>query len=178
MQPAAAEKCRSADVINAVRQSDRRHADAESESLLPDGRNGLRQGQLRKSRAFGEGKEPHGLQALRKVDPAQAGVEIDVMESFAPGDVVDHWCHYNGYGIDHRHQRAGEGAKGLSLDGYHLFGVEWNDEGYTFYIDGRADGHVPGPVSQCPEFILIGTEVQGYRNAGHAPMQHDDGKQI
>ena len=47
--------------------------------------------------------------------------------------------------------------------------MQWDETGYTFYIDGEEDGHVDGPVSDCPEFILVGTEVMGYRNADHAP---------
>lgn len=103
------------------------------------------------------------------LNPAQAGVEIDVMESFHPGDVIDHYCHFDGYGKDHKCHHEGKGAKGLNLDEYHTFAVEWDETGYTFYIDGEEDGHVDGPVSDCPEFILVGTEVMGYRNADHAP---------
>lgn len=103
------------------------------------------------------------------LDPAQAGVELDIMESFHPGDVILHCCHYNGYGIDHRDSRAGEGRRGLDLNEYHTFAMEWDETGYTFYIDGEEDGHVDGPVSDCPEFILVGTEVMGYREAEHAP---------
>lgn len=105
------------------------------------------------------------------LDPAQAGVELDIMESFIPGDVIAHYCHYNGYGIDHRDVHAGEGRKNLDLDEYHVFGMEWNENGYDFYIDGELDGHVDAPVSDCPEFILVGTEVQGYREADHLPTQ-------
>ena len=105
------------------------------------------------------------------LDPAQAGVELDIMESFVPGDVIEHCCHYNGYGIDHRCVSAGVGRKGMDLDEYHVFGMEWNENGYDFYIDGELDGHVDAPVSDCPEFILVGTEVQGYREADHMPTQ-------
>ncbi len=103
------------------------------------------------------------------LNPAQTGVEIDVMESFKPGKVSRHACHYGGYGIDHRDAHGGVGADSLDLDEYHTFAVDWSDDGYTFYIDGKEDGHVSGPVSDCPEFILVGTEVRGYRDAVPAP---------
>ena len=105
------------------------------------------------------------------LDPAQAGVELDIMESFAPGDVIDHYCHFSGYGIDHKAVHAGEGRKGLDLNEYHVFGMKWDENGYDFYIDGELDGHVDAPVSECPEFILVGTEVKGYRDADHLPTQ-------
>lgn len=104
-------------------------------------------------------------------DPAQTGVEIDVMESFHPGNCIDHYLHWGGYGKDHKCAHAGAGDPALDLDAYHTFAVEWSKDGYTFYIDGKEDGHLDGPVSNCPEFILIGTEVQGYRSAEHAPTE-------
>ena len=56
---------------------------------------------------------------------------------------------------------------GMDLDGeaWHVFGMLWDEkEGYTFYVDGKEDGHIPGPISRIPQFILISTEVQGYRS--------------
>lgn len=103
------------------------------------------------------------------LDTATSGVEIDIMESFHPGDVIHHSLHYAGYGHDHKAVNNGVGAKGLDLDEYHTFAVDWNEKGYTFYIDGREDGHCDTAVSMIPEFILISTEVNGYRSAAHAP---------
>ena len=44
-----------------------------------------------------------------------------------------------------------------------MFGMKWDENGYTFYVDGKEDGHISEPVSQIPQFILISTEVNGYR---------------
>ena len=49
--------------------------------------------------------------------------------------------------------------------------MNWDESGYTFYIDGVEDGHIDGHVSQIPEFILISTEVQGYRSKEHHPTE-------
>lgn len=95
-------------------------------------------------------------------DTATAGVENDIMESFAPGEIIEHCNHYNGYGEDHKQAAAGSGMK-LSLDEYHTFGMLWTKDGYTFYVDGKEDGHISEPVSHRPQFILISTEVMGYR---------------
>ena len=42
--------------------------------------------------------------------------------------------------------------------------------GYTFYVDGEEDGHIEDFVSHIPEFILISTEVRGYRMENHEPI--------
>jgi hypothetical protein len=38
-------------------------------------------------------------------------------------------------------------------------------------IDGKEDGHIDTSVSNCPEFILISTEVNGYRKEDHRPAK-------
>ena len=105
------------------------------------------------------------------LDPAVSGIENDIMESFTPGNIVGHYNHYNGYGVDHKDAHAGEGMD-LSLDEYHTFGMLWTPEGYTFYVDGKQDGEtITEPVSHIPQFILLTTEVDGYRKAEHAPTE-------
>ena len=54
---------------------------------------------------------------------------------------------------------------------YHTFGLLWEPDGYTIFVDGRQHGEKTDvkkgePVSQVPEFILISTECQWYRNDG------------
>lgn len=96
------------------------------------------------------------------LNPEVSGVENDIMESFEPGKIIQHCNHYNGYGEDHAQAEAG---KGMELDPniFHTFGMLWTENGYTFYVDGKEDGHVESPVSKIPQFILISTEVNGYR---------------
>ena len=36
-------------------------------------------------------------------------------------------------------------------------------------MDGKEDGHIPGPISKIPQFILISTEPRGYRMEDHRP---------
>ncbi len=115
------------------------------------------------------------------LDPRRAGVEHDIMESFHPGDVIPHWFHANGYGPDylgfasprkpeglsvHDHNLAG--AIHLDKTQFHDFGMLWEPDGYTLYIDGAQHGPKVGggegeAVSQVEEFILISTEAQYYR---------------
>ena len=104
------------------------------------------------------------------LDPTESGTEIDIMESFNPGRIAPHNAFTGGYGLDMK--RAIVGGK-LALDEteFHRFGVLWDETGYTFYVDGKEDGHISEFVSKRPEFILISTEVKGYRTDEHAPVQ-------
>ena len=103
--------------------------------------------------------------------PETSGVEIDVMESFHPGEVIHHSLHFAGYGEDRVSTGYGEGTKNLDPDEYHTFAVDWDETGYRFYIDGKEDGFAGRYVSEIPEFILLTTEVNGYRSATHAPTE-------
>ena len=94
-------------------------------------------------------------------DTEIAGVEIDIMESFHPGEIVKHNIIYNGYGEDYKDVNVGGGN--LDVEEWHTFGLLWDETGYTFYMDGKEDGHVDGPMTHREEFIIISTEVNGYR---------------
>ena len=112
------------------------------------------------------------------LDPARAGIEHDIMEAFEPGEILPHCFHANGYGADYHGFKASETwKKGENVhkhtvkvsDDYHVYGMLWEKDGYTCYIDGKQDGPKVGvatgdPVSQVPEFILITTEAKWYRN--------------
>ena len=115
------------------------------------------------------------------LDPRRAGIEHDIMESFEPGEVIPHAFHMNGYGADHRGfhvPRRSDGISGrehkraqtvmLDKTRFHTFGMLWEKDGYTFYIDGRQHGPKVGTgegeaVSDVEEFLLVTTEAKGYR---------------
>lgn len=103
------------------------------------------------------------------IDPADTGVEIDIMESFTPGNIAHHNVFTGGYGLDMKHSYTG----GVDLDPteFHRFGLLWDETGYTFYIDGKEDGKITDKLTGRPEFILISTEVSGYRSKEHKPVQ-------
>lgn len=102
------------------------------------------------------------------LDPAQAGVEIDIMENFTRDGKISHNIHWGGYGVNRKH--AGSGKVQLdSQDGFRTYGLEWSKEGYTFYVDGEVSWKVDGPVSDVEQFILISTECSGYRKDKDVP---------
>ncbi len=96
------------------------------------------------------------------------GAEIDVMESAYWGNEkyknsTIHTIHYDGYGEEHRSKNDGH----WKIDGdpyseFHTYGVEWNEDGYTFYIDGKRTSHTNfGGASQVPEFMILSVELSG-----------------
>ncbi len=111
------------------------------------------------------------------LDPERAGVELDIMESFEPEVLAPHTIHWNGYGADHEnidsnHRKVIPPEINTYLepteDGFHRFGMHWEKDGYTFYVDGKQSGmKIPGPVSHVEQFILISTECDGYRYTGY-----------
>lgn len=104
------------------------------------------------------------------LDPAETGTELDIMECFHMGKIVAHNAFTGGYGQDMKHANAG-GMNGLDQTVFHRFGMAWDETGYTFYIDGKEDGRITEYVSKRPEFILISTEVKGYRYKDHTPVR-------
>ena len=103
------------------------------------------------------------------IDPADTGVEIDVMESFRPGKIAGHNIFTGGYGLDNTRVQV-EGMEGLDTGVYHRFGLLWDETGYTFFVDGVEDGKVTEHLTARQEFILISTEVRGYRMESHTPV--------
>ena len=45
---------------------------------------------------------------------------------------------------------------------YNTYGVEWNENGYIFYINQKEAGRSSfGGVSQNPEYLLLSLEIEG-----------------
>ncbi len=104
------------------------------------------------------------------LDPAESGTELDIMESFTPGLVKHHNAFTGGYGLDLKREMTG-GDFYVDKSEFHRFGLLWDETGYTFYVDGKEDGHIDKYISHRPEFILISTEPNGYRDKDHEPTE-------
>lgn len=103
------------------------------------------------------------------LDPKKTGSEVDVMESFHPGEVKPHNVFTGGYGLDMQRIKVG----GMQVDEteFHTFGMLWLPDRYVFYVDGVEDGTVTENVSGADQFILISTETKGYRLQDHRPTE-------
>ena len=117
------------------------------------------------------------------IDPKRSGIEADIMESFDPGRYIVHAFHYNGYGADYKRFNAQRAPYTptpdsawkvnfpISLDDFHTFGLLWESDGYTVFVDGKQSGHKVGQVgdeavSWTEQFILVTTELKGFRKYG------------
>ena len=120
------------------------------------------------------------------LDPRRSGVECDIMESFDPGYHTVHAFHYNGCGPEYRRFNAQRAPYTPTPDSawkakfpiptgeFHTFGLLWEPDGYTVFVDGRQSGYKVGRsgdevVSETEEFVLLTTELKGFRTKG-APV--------
>lgn len=97
------------------------------------------------------------------------GSEIDIFESPFYGDsgkrdVVSSAIHYDGYDEAHKsktiHKTHVYGSN--PYEEFNTYGVEWNEKGYTFYINGHKCKETDfGGVSRVPEYLLLSVEVGG-----------------
>ncbi len=99
------------------------------------------------------------------------GAEIDVFEAINPsGKKINHAVHWDGY-AEH-HDAVGMTVTRDVYDGdYHTFGVLWDEDGYTFYIDGRrtysldaSNPKYPG-ASEAPCYLKLTIEFGDWAGA-------------
>lgn len=117
-------------------------------------------------------------------NPEWSGVEVDIMEYFG-NMMLTSGNFYGGYGEDLKTDaRVHYDLKGTFYDGeeprintdkfsyddfkkaedeFHRFGLLWTENEYVFYFDGVETARTQKPISQVQQFILLTTEVQGYR---------------
>jgi len=96
-------------------------------------------------------------------EPTYCGIECDIMEYSKNGDVSSGNI-FGGYGAQFKEDaRIRYPLEGAPND-WHRFGVDWNDNGYVFYCDGREMTRTNKYVSRVEQFILLTTECCGYRS--------------
>lgn len=95
------------------------------------------------------------------LDPARAGVEFDVLESFKRNGEIVQNLHWGGYGEDHQHDGSGPFQVDDWQSGWHNYGVNWTPEAVVFYLDGKETWRSSAAVPHCPQFLLLTTEIQG-----------------
>lgn len=97
------------------------------------------------------------------------GTEIDVFESMSYDthrfglDKVSVNLHFDGYEKDHRSEHVGNFfIENNPYKEYNTYGVEWNENEYIFYINGKEAARTSfGGVSQNPEYLLLSLEIAG-----------------
>ncbi len=92
-----------------------------------------------------------------------SGVESDIMECFFAGKATTGNI-MGGYADKLREEARVRYDLPETEDGWHRFGMDWSPDGYVFYCDGQKVSETHETVSRVPQFILLTTEIQGYRN--------------
>jgi hypothetical protein len=113
-------------------------------------------------------------------DPGVAGVEIDVVEHRTTDglgweelpDIM--WMSLNWDRHHGERQNLHEGVlvppESRPLEHtWHVFGVHWTPQGYTWYLDGRALWTTSAAISHRSEYVLLTCEVHDREWAGDIP---------
>lgn len=98
-----------------------------------------------------------------RFEPEWCGIESDIMEHFHKG-VATTGNIMGGYGKQYTKEGRVKYALEETEDGFHTFAMDWRPDGYVFYCDGKEVSRCGQHVSHVPQFILLTTEVQGYRS--------------
>ena len=102
--------------------------------------------------------------------PGTEGTEIDVFESplyyrgrlGLENNLVTSNLHYGGYELGHRYMNVTVAKADAPYKQFNTYGMEWNENGYTFYINGKETGHSTfGGVSKVPEYMILSCEIDG-----------------
>lgn len=105
------------------------------------------------------------------------GTEIDIFESDCYEKIfknsVTSNLHFDGY--DEAHQKMGAKAfltGNNPYEEYNTYGLEWNENEYIFYINGKETFRTDfGGVSQNEEYVILSVEMRGENGI---PSQRDN----
>ena len=100
-------------------------------------------------------------------DGGVSGAEVDVFETDTdnqPGDrdygSVYHTIHVDAYGDAHHSEWQGAFYADDPYNQFNTYGVEWNEEGYIFYVNGVETARTDfGGVCRVPLYLIISVGV-------------------
>lgn len=105
---------------------------------------------------------------------ARDGAEIDIMESLAYYNQVNHALHWDGYGSDHKSvdNRTTDSAL---FNGFHTYGLAWSEEAYVWYVDGREVWRTSTPgCNQNPMYLKLTVEFGEWAGIPKRPFARDE----
>ena len=105
---------------------------------------------------------------------ATNGAEIDILESLAYYNQVNHAVHWDGYGSNH--QSVGKRTTDRTLfEGFHTYGLSWSEEAYIWYVDGKEVWRTTKPgCNQNPMYLKLTVEFGQWAGLPARPFAHDE----
>jgi beta-glucanase (GH16 family) len=108
-------------------------------------------------------------------DPTAAGVEIDIVEHREfdndGQNIGGHSSinlHWGGYEEHHDGDGFFTANHQLSM-GFHVYGLEWTEDAYKFFVDGKLVWTHHKTISRRPQFAVLSTEVEHLLWSGPVP---------
>jgi hypothetical protein len=93
-------------------------------------------------------------------DSGRDGTEVDIIEKPSTLEKIHQAIHWDGYEEDHKFDNNEEYKIPGINTGYHIVGLDWREDKYTFYVDGEKTWETSaGGVSQIPQFIFFSEEI-------------------
>lgn len=96
------------------------------------------------------------------------GAEIDIFESpyYHRNGLMHNYIsqnvHIDGYGEDLKSCKLGVYPANNPYDEYNTYGLEWNENEYIFYVNGKETSRTSfGGTSQTPQYMILSVEVGG-----------------
>jgi len=88
------------------------------------------------------------------------GTEVDIVEKPSTSEKIHQAVHWDGYEEDHKYANNEDYEIPGINTGYHIIGLDWREDSYTFYVDGKQTWETSaGGVSQIPQFIFFSEEI-------------------
>lgn len=93
-------------------------------------------------------------------NPEISGVEIDIMEYIKKDPNKVHFTiHWDGYGSYHKKDYFGFDYPSIQDNNWHTFGLMWDKDSYSFYIDGILRHKKQIAISQVKQYIILSSEI-------------------
>lgn len=104
---------------------------------------------------------------MENVDGSPAdGAEVDIFESPYYHQSLFHNyissnVYYDGYGADMVGAKMGIYEANNPYEEYNTYGLEWNENEYIFYVNGKETARTDFGVAQSPEYLILSVEIGG-----------------
>lgn len=104
--------------------------------------------------------------------PEEVGTEVDIFEYMPVNSEIILHNLYWGYADSSIKNVCKSTYYPQIKKGYHLIGVDWSSDGYTFYTDGYETFRTDSAVSGVPLYMILSAEISG--NWGDVQLNNAD----